>query len=615
MINRLKAMEPREILWRVEQKQQQREEYKSVYSLHKTVIEMPLSKEIADLHIDLNRLSINWENKEWTAFENLDLFGAFTYKDYRNRWNAGFQTENSWPEEPYSPTISTSRRVDIGDIRTNWELNRHFQFAALAKSYYCTKDKKYIVELEELFEDWNRRNLFLHGVEWISAMEIAIRVNSWVYTLAFLKKAGTEGLLTNQLEHGVLVMTDYIFKHHARFSSANNHLIVEMYAVALVGILTDYAPWKDAALNIFTEELPVQNYCDGVNKEMSLHYQSFVMEAYGFIMILMMKNQIPIPDSWSIYLTAMTEFLADSIGDYGETVEFGDSDDGKILDLAGKVENHYQYVLNLMSALLDKRYTISADHENLLWIVPSEMLDARAGKARYVPCLVCSRKEGGYTILRSKDRRVLIGIDHADLGFGSIAAHGHADALSFQMYIEGQPVFVDAGTYNYHITPEDRDYFRSTRAHNTVVIGDTDQSEMLGPFIWGKRANAELISIEQTDDEVCLTARCKTVYGIHTRTFNYDFESRLRIRDTISNENGELILHIAPKVKVTNEHGSVIGKIGNLQIQVMTSGDPFRINESEYSPEYNHRYNNTAVTAQIIGEVITEIEWKEADEF
>lgn len=72
-----------------------------------------------------------------------------------------------------------------------------------------------------------------------------------------------------------------------KYSSANNHLIVEMYAVGMSGIFFDYKPWEKLAFKILTEELPRQNYADGVNKEMSLHYQSFVMEAYGLLMIEM----------------------------------------------------------------------------------------------------------------------------------------------------------------------------------------------------------------------------------------------------------------------------------------------------------------------------------------
>lgn len=47
-----------------------------------------------------------------------------------------------------------------GDIRTNWELNRHRQFTLLAKSYFVTSVDGYFSELSDLFEDWNEQNPF-----------------------------------------------------------------------------------------------------------------------------------------------------------------------------------------------------------------------------------------------------------------------------------------------------------------------------------------------------------------------------------------------------------------------------------------------------------------------
>ena len=60
------------------------------------------------------------------------------------------------------------------------------------------------------------------------------------------------------------------------------------------------------------------------------------------------KNNIKIPDSWKSYLGSMSQYLADCCGDYGEVIAFGDNDEGKILDLQGKIQDHYRYVLQLM---------------------------------------------------------------------------------------------------------------------------------------------------------------------------------------------------------------------------------------------------------------------------
>ena len=56
------------------------------------------------------------------------------------------------------------------------------------------------------------------------------------------------------------------------------------------------------------------------------------------------------------------------------------------------------------------------------------------------------------------------------LGFTSIAAHGHADALAMVLSIGGDELFIDPGTYAYHTEQKWRDYFKGTSAHNTVRI-------------------------------------------------------------------------------------------------------------------------------------------------
>ena len=86
--------------------------------------------------------------------------------------------------------------------------------------------------------------------------------------------------------------------------------------------------------------------------------------------------------------------------------------------------------------------------------------------------------------------------DCGELGFGSIAAHGHADALSVTLRAFGTDVLVDPGTYDYFTHAEWRRYFRSTAAHNTVEIDDRDQSQMLGLFLWGDRAQARCVRFQ-----------------------------------------------------------------------------------------------------------------------
>jgi hypothetical protein len=81
-------------------------------------------------------------------------------------------------------------------------------------------------------------------------------------------------------------------------------------------------------------------------------------------------------------------------------------------------------------------------------------------------------------------------VDAGPLGYLSIAAHGHADALSFTLSICGHEVLVDPGTYAYHREGRWREYFRGTTAHNTLRVDAAEQSVSGGNFLWKSHARA-----------------------------------------------------------------------------------------------------------------------------
>lgn len=545
-VNRLRAMSFHEILWRIDQKKLANSERGTFGKRQMKVTDGVFYQGKEDLVFHVQRLPIAdaaegapayAEGAERDSFDGEDLkrtirlLGGYDYERYRKDWHAGFQTEKHWPLT-FSYDLSYKQKDEIGDARTNWELNRHFQFALLACNYYRSGEQKYLTELSDLFWDWNEQNPFLYGISWTSVMEIAIRDINWIYTLGFLVRAarrseteerletgsteagGAEGKclseLCDALFTGIINMTTYISAHYSRYSSANNHVIVEAAAMGIAGIVTECGEWYETAFSILQYEIGRQNYRDGVNKEASLHYQSFFMEAVGLLMLTMQANHMRTPQNWRNTLCRMSRYVADCRGTYGETVVFGDDDEGKILDLEGTVSaeeitlagegvgrhfrDHYEYVLQLMSVVLPQRYAKTVSDPTLRRIVSEEEMEKLVKKPCYQGSGSVCYEDGGISLLKSSDGRAFVGIDHGALGFGSIAAHGHADALSFQMYLEGETVFADAGTYIYHIDLENRNAFRRTENHNTIMVNERDQSEMLGAFLWGKRAQATLLS-------------------------------------------------------------------------------------------------------------------------
>lgn len=615
---RLAAMEPHEITWRIFQTLKYKQEsirFKKQYSVTAKLFNRKYSR----LQAEPDRLGLNLRNEFYTLGTSIPLLGDFKYEDYKKDWFQGFggKSTSPWPMVP-SSKLNYRERNDIGDARMNWELNKHFQFAMLAKNYYASSDAAYLNELVELFNDWNDKNPFLWGISWVSAIEIAERTMNWCYMYAFLEaslrkefhndhkkqhKGSSDDstlsesaiqiqTLLEEIRIGTLNMADYISHHYSQFSSANNHLIVEISAVLHAGILFNYEPWVKLAEEILTREIFLQNYSDGINKEESEYYQTFEMEVLALDLRLFRINSIETSQPWDKLLKSMSRYISNSIGDHGEVISFGDDDDGRIIDFHGGC-NHFKYTLELMGLLLDERYTelklpessSTANNENVvnsngkskkkskhkhgksghetlaakaldtatsntivsdtatseiekismfsspisetvLWLFSKEDIIKSLEKNYYRKSDSVIRPEGGMTVFRSKGSDttpdILIGIDHAPLGYGSIAAHGHSDALSFQMFADGTRIFADPGTYIYHCDTESRNDFRRTSRHNTVCINGADQSEMLGPFLWGRKANCWLDSFSNTED-IAEVMASHDGYSpvIHSRKFTF----------------------------------------------------------------------------------------------
>ncbi len=70
--------------------------------------------------------------------------------------------------------------------------------------------------------------------------------------------------------------------------------------------------------------------------------------------------------------------------------------------------------------------------------------------------------------------------------------------MSFELYWHSEPLLIDSGTYTYDITDNNyREYFRSTDAHNTIIVNEKAQFYYTGNL--GSK-NLPDISLEKIDE-------------------------------------------------------------------------------------------------------------------
>ena len=581
---RLKAMSPAEVVWRIGQKKEEITRLKRYEKKDHIITQADLfgdhSMALSDRRFIPEAFYVDlWEGGEYfkssieeNDFEYADMicegrviiFGKPVKFEDGIDWMSAFSKGMRWPLE-FSPKLDFRQRDDIGDARVNWELGRHFETTVLARAFYLSGKSKYLEVLKENFYDWTSKNPFMKGISWTSPMEMAIRAYSWMWTYAFLHASfgDSDDKLLKDLKCALLNQVEYVMDHRSRYSSANNHLIVEMSIVCICAVVFGIKKWMDESIEVLAGEIKRQVHYDGVDKEQAVHYHSFVIEAYMLCIALLKKNSIKYPRHIDGVLDKMCLFLRDLMDSSGNVVEIGDSDDGRLLDLyAGGMFNHYEYVLQACSILLGKGYVqMERLQPNIKWIFEQNQICGNIEKP--LAQKSTTYEIGGYTLIRGECEagEVLMTFDHGELGYGAIAAHGHADALSITLRLGGRDVIIDPGTYVYHTKREWRDYFRKTINHSTVELGGKDQSDMKGEFIWGERANVQLLEHEFSENEDFVSARHDGYAPLmHQRDIHYKKPARISITDRIYGGEGEWIITfmLSSGVKVVKKSQNVV---------------------------------------------------------
>ncbi|MFC1620951.1 alginate lyase family protein [Candidatus Omnitrophota bacterium] len=489
-------------------------------------------------------------NLDWDAGKDID-------------WHKDIFTGKTWPLA-YHADIDFRNDHDSKEIRFIWELNRHQHLVTLAKAYFLTKDEKYKKEAKDQIFSWIRQNPPYKGVNWTSALESSLRLISWSWVCKFIEPGGGR----YKFFKSVYQQAEFIEHNLSKYSSANNHLIGEACGLIITALsfpeFKDSDRWLDKGKSILFREILGQVHTDGVAKEQAFHYQGFIMEFFTLAVQLLIRNNIEIPKEVMDRFFSMSEFVMNIIDSKGKVPLVGDSDDGRAVRLSSSEDfSLFKSILTsacILSQRGDFKNKGSAFGEEHFWIFGVNghkvYRSVRVKKPKLRSRLF---EKGGYAVFRNGRDEVLL-MDCGELGYRSIAAHGHADLLSVTLVASGAELLVDPGTYLYHTGGAWRDYFRGTRAHNTVTLDDNNQSEITGPFMWGRRPLPRIEKWKSSENVDYISAAYKNSKIGHRRTICFDKKKGLwRIEDFLNTSGQSAVkqyfhLHPAAKIRLLNSH-------------------------------------------------------------
>lgn len=393
-----------------------------------------------------------------------------------------------------------------------WNFNLHyFEFLhPLTKQFQETGNREYLQKTVQMIRGWMKHNPQRDGGDGWSAYTISLRLTNWMAYYSAVQPF-LEASFREELEASIYEQYLYLSGHLER-DILGNHYFENLKALVLCALFFD----DDAALRgfspAFLEECTREILPDGMHFELSPMYHKIVLE--GLLRVDAGFRRVGVHNSeLERKIWDMTTAIFSMERGLSHTPLFNDSGDNVAKSLCA--------LLKCASKYLD--------------ITPV-----------YRPVLPNS----GYYFFTNGDWKLIV--DAGAAGPDYIPGHSHCDAMSFELYRDGEPYLVNCGTYAYQC--DQRHYFRSTQAHNTVQVEDTEQSEIWSTFRLAGRSRTRVLEVMKDGIRMEMTDykgnRIQREIGFYSDS--------LYIRDCADGQKIRSHLHSISKIDI-NSNGEISG--------------------------------------------------------
>lgn len=406
-----------------------------------------------------------------------------------------------------------------GDLVTLWHQNKMMFLLELADAYRATRDPDLAARLYALIDSWCVANPYLVGINWASPMDIGTRVAAWSQALAALTEADTPPEdVAGRIVRSVIRQLEYLAAHLSQWPVPNNHLIGEAATLFVCGaywpVWKDAVRWMEKGESILATEAERQILADGVQYEASINYHAYALDFFLFYLhAKALRAEAPHPlvlERTRAMATACLELIMTS----GRRPRVGDDTIDRFFVLEHALDTPPLTDDNVVFRdALRPAYARLFDTTD--W--GRELLDI------HVPVRHARHfAQAGWSMARDHAASLLFvhGPQHHQL-----FSHGHlhADAGSFELEMDDNPLFIDAGTYLYFADADARGYFKSGRAHSAPIVDDVEPMRSLETFRWESVAVGEYLGFGVAADAVAVGNRRKLpgaggVMLEHTRT-------------------------------------------------------------------------------------------------
>jgi len=268
-------------------------------------------------------------------------------------------------------------------------------------------------------------------------------------------------------------------------SQKNNHATSEAMGLMLIGQafpeLAEAAAWRATGRRVLEREIRRQVYDDGSYLQHSMNYQRVMMQGalVGMRLAELAGDSMPrdvygMMDRCADFLQQMMEPANGRLPNYGA------NDSAWILPLSECDFRDYRPLIQAVHYMANRKRLFEAGpwDEDLLWLWGGGF--ARSAKADPPVQNSSAFDRGGYYTLRSLDSWAMIRC-HTYRDRPNQIDHLHLD-----LWRRGRNLLCDSGSYRYFDarSPASEAYFKTSPAHNTVMLDGVEPLESVGRFLW-----------------------------------------------------------------------------------------------------------------------------------
>ena len=369
----------------------------------------------------------------------------------------------------------------VGDIKTVWEASRFDWVTAMAQRAAANQTAD-LSRLNEWLTDWAQKNPGYYGPNWKCGQEASIRVLHLALAAMVLgqttnTKAGCRMLVKNHLRRIAPTISYAI-------GQQNNHATSEAAALFVGGTWLaqngdpEGVTWSKTGRKWLESCAANLIEPDGTFSQYSVNYHRVALDTYSFAETWRRLFDEP-RFSQQLYtkLSAATLWLYNlTQSGTGDAPNLGANDGARILALTDTDYRDFRPSVQLASALFlgKKAYPQPGPYDQpLIWLGVAPPVETLP-KPQSI-----SFDFGGLHVLRSE--RAAVYLRYPKFQFRP----GQADILHTDLWVDGQNILSDAGTYSYNATVQDTAYFNGVQAHNTIQFDDRDQMPRISRFLFG----------------------------------------------------------------------------------------------------------------------------------